>query len=310
MEKGKRPDKSYAKKKLLNSIKDEYKSAKKIRKETGLSSSTIYSIINRLKKNETISEIRAIDPNGYSFSTYRYLSKEDTDEFEWLMNAYNTATYNKDYNKIKMLQKDIENTCIYKDLQYKPFVEFIVEQAQRTDIENRPLRRCLGHIEFNLQKSIETRKKPLTDIEGEIHNKIYSSVNFLTKIIFDKKRDYIERIEAFDILKKLDHQKKFEVAFELLKIADMKEKKFNDRELNKYFKVEFENEEMISEYEIFAVIIRELILLYAKRNLKDCRKKLYDLMTSTTNEKINDEVRDLLKAIRYESEDMKIFDEK
>jgi hypothetical protein len=289
----------------------------KIREITGLKTSTEGDITKRLLDKKVGKKDAWDEKSGKIVNKYYLLDFQnlaDPDELSWIMETYTKASLDNNTDKIQQLQKDIESICLCKKIRDKDFIKFLVEKAQETDNNTRILRKCLGHLSTSILKTIETEEESLELLSG-YHEKyllsiVEGSINSFTKIILDGKREYMERIEALDVLRQFSCPEKIDVAFELLKKVDTKERKYNDKELQEYLRkgtaIYVGKDNLVSEIEIFYPFICELILFYAKINTTDCRKKLYDLITPETDRVIKNIVMELLEEIRCRNGDRAI----
>jgi hypothetical protein len=268
-----------------------------IREKTGLKTSTEADITKRLLKKKTIGEKEEWNKKTRSFVKKYYLlyleNLANNDELKWLMQSYRDALSKKDTDRTKMLQKDIESICLHKKIRDKDFIRFIVEEAQKpdytnlkrpiTDINVLPFRRCLGHVAISLTEALDNNES-LETITGCTETSLLSLINHTTQTlkeaILDKKRPYKERAEALESLTHFRDPDKFEVAFELLKKIDAKEKRYGQLPGSLLMGIEY------------------LILSYSRKDIVDCRKRLYDLIHPETNEIIKHIAMNLLDQIR------------
>jgi hypothetical protein len=173
------------------------------------------------------------------------------------------------------LQKEMEYICVTSNVRDKPFIQFIVNEANKINEDTHILRRCLGHLANNLYRSIDTHEASVRGIftydEQELLGIIQKSLDILQKIVFDKKRTPGERLETLAIIRQFRSNVKYNVAFKL----------------------------MISDFNIFENEIETLILEYAIINPDDCKKQLWLLLDKEPGGDIEKKIKYLLELIRY-----------
>lgn len=235
------------------------------------------------------------------------------DKLHGIMELYKKVK--KDNNKPLMveLQKEIEDIFLNYNVRDKTFINFIIEEAKQTNQDTHIIRMCLGHLATNLRKAIEAPISTMEYVfnydEKHLLQIIVSTQDQLEKIIFDRKRSYIERLEIFDTIRQFSTFRIVDIAFKLLSKLDTREKKYDKAEFEKqrgiysYSSVSFSNneKEKMTEFQIFEKDVEEVILNYAIRDPDDCKIRLWDLLSTDTDKIIANKINNLLETIRAKS---------
>lgn len=294
-----------------------------IRNKTNLSPSTEADITQRLQKKGAIKPIDVWSEKRKKLITKYVLvdleNLADPDELHLLTKMYRSALSENNSDKIKVILEDIRNICECKKVRDKEFILFLIEQIQKNnnDISRKTeFIRSLGNVSISLLKTIETEEHSPGEIFGSnekgLLRIVNESIDSIKDIIYSDKLKISERAEIFKMLTQFHFWKKFEIAFELLKkldhTTDLNKPKntvitdtMSDEEsyeILKYHKMKrYGGRNKITELDIFLPTIQEMIISYAKINRIDCRKKLYDLIT--TDNEIKNIAITLLEQIRY-----------
>ena len=209
----------------------------------------------------------------------------DPDYLKFLIQSYESSTSLRDRYKQIQINADIYEVCHHKKIKDEEFIKFLIKHSKKKefwklDIEGRHDRYqddngfwiCLGTIASKLLRDVEIDKKDNATKEESLLKLIRSIGGFFEKVVFNRSRRLSERELALDVLRLMNHLKRYDIAFELLEKIDT-EKKFE------YFDVMNNNRKIFTtEFDAFRKDIESLIFSYNKINPLDCKKRLYTLL--------------------------------
>jgi len=277
----------------------------------------------------SLGEKLRIEKNSMGVDTYYAIETEgdvDSEYLPFLMNGYKSSSTLRDRAKQLEFLVDIIGVCRERKIRDEKFIKFLIEYSNkrekwgcadglygRFDFEHRHgiefhddnlFWVCLGYVALKLICDIENNGDTPSK-EKSLLKLIRSTGEFFEKIIFNCKRTPSERVLALDIMREIQHPKRYDIAFKLLEEVNIEAgldcsmspsllgyySLFPRRtQGDNYLNADREPCAYIhkgTELDIFRRQIEFLVFSYAKVNYKECRKRLYSLLDANLGREIS-----------------------